>query len=82
MAVANTVMQEVRGRSRNLGDTCTARHRSETSSGGERKTMLMITLSSGAAGAVAVAERCPFEPGAHVGRLGAALADGGTVLRP
>jgi hypothetical protein len=53
MAFMNMVIQEVRGRSRSLGDTCIARDKSETSSAGERKTMLMI-ISSGAAGAVGV----------------------------
>jgi len=86
MAFANTVIQEVRGKSRNLGDTCIARDRSEISSGGERKTTLMI-ISSGAAGAVGVAAfefgapgRCVPERGASalgrcVSRLGAASAD-------
>ncbi len=68
-----------------MGNTCIARDKSEASSGGERKTMLMI-ISSGAAGAVGIAAFelgvpgcCDPKQGASalgrcVSRLGAASA--------
>ena len=67
MAIMNTGILSIRGRSRNLVDTYVPRYRSEISAGWDRKTMFMKTVSSvaaGVAGAVAIAERHPQALGA------------------